>query len=228
MSQDMRQPANTSSDVPECGFGEATLSSGTIRRQRWALGLVSLSTILALSVWFSTNAIGPALETVKGFTTDDLAWLTISVQLGFDFGTLVSSVLNLADIFNARRLFAVSDVLAALCNLSVIPLEGYWSVLAMRFATGAFLASVYPPAMKVLSGWFTQRRGLALGVMIGALTLGSGSPHLLSSLFVSSWQATIIGSTALAIAGGLLLPLTVAGRTLRVEGPVSSTLGIFW
>ena len=202
-------------------MGEATPPSGTLRRQRWALGLVSLWSILAFSVWFSTNAIGPALETVKGFTTDDLAWLTISVQLGFVFGTLVSSVLNLADIFNARRLFAVSAILAALCNLSVIPLEGYWSVLAMRFATGAFLAGVYPPAMKILSGWFTHGRGLALGAMIGALTLGSGSPHLLRSLFVDSWQATIIGSTALAIAGGVLMPLTVA------DGPHESRAGKF-
>ena len=206
--------------MPAGASGDADLA-GTLWRQRRALGLVSLSTILALSVWFSTNAIAPALETVKGFTTDDLAWLTISVQLGFVFGTMASSILNLADIFNARRLFAVSAVLAALCNLSVIPLDGYWSGLAMRFATGAFLAGVYPPAMKILSGWFKQGRGLALGTMIGALTLGSGSPHLLRSLFVDSWQVTIIGSSALAIVGGLLLPLTVT------VGPHESKAGKF-
>jgi len=203
------------------GPEEVSHSRATTWRQRRALGLVSLATILALSVWFSTNAIGPALETVKGFTPDDLAWLTISVQLGFVFGTLISSVLNLADIFNARRLFGVSAVLAALCNLSVIPLDGYWSVLAMRFATGTFLAGVYPPAMKIISGWFRQGRGLALGALVGALTLGSGSPHLLRSLFVDSWQATIIVSTALGIAGGLLLPLTVA------DGPHESRAGKF-
>ena len=94
-------------------------------------------------------------------------------------------------------------------------------MLTVRFATGAFLAGVYPPAMKILAGWFSQGRGLALGVMIGALTLGSGSPHLLRSLFVDSWQATIISSTALAIAGGVLLPLTVA------DGPHESRAGKF-
>ncbi len=206
---------------PEATPRNETLPTGIIQSQRRALGLVSLSTILVLSVWFSTNAIGPALETVKGFNTNDLAWLTISVQLGFVFGTLFSSVLNLADVFNARHLFAVSAVVAALCNLAVIPFEGYWPVLTVRFATGAFLAGVYPPAMKILAGWFSQGRGLALGVMIGALTLGSGSPHLLRSLFVDSWQTTIIGSTALAIAGGVLLPLTVA------DGPHESRAGKF-
>ena len=210
-----------SDTAPRAALEDATFPSHTLWGQRRALGLVSLSTILTLSVWFSTNAIGPALETAKGFTTEDLAWLTVGVQLGFVFGTLVSSALNLADIFNARRLFAVSAVFAALCNLSVIPLDGYWSVLVMRFATGAFLAGVYPPAMKILSGWFQQGRGFALGAMIGALTLGSGSPHLLKSLFVDSWQSTIIGSTALAIAGGLLLPLAVA------DGPYESKAGRF-
>ena len=164
---------------PRAALEDSTFPRHTPWGQRRALGLVSLSTILTLSVWFSTNALWPSQEPAKGFTTESLAWLTVGVQLGFVFRTLVSSALNLADIFNARRLFAVSAVLAALCNLSVIPLDGYWSVLAMRFATGAFLAGVYPPAMKILSSWFQQGRDLALGAMIEALTLGSGSPHLL-------------------------------------------------
>ena len=175
-----------------------------------SLGFVSISTILVLSVWFSTNAIAPALETEKGISTSDLAWLTIGVQLGFVFGTLISAVLNLSDLINARRLFAVSAIIAGLLNLAVIPLDGFASVLAVRFATGAFLAGVYPPAMKILSGWFQRGRGIALGVMIGALTLGSGSPHLLRSIFVDNWQASIIGSSALAVVGGLFLPFFVS------------------
>ena len=47
------------------------------------LAVISVATILALSIWFSTNAIGPALEREKGFSTSDLSWLTIAVQLGF-------------------------------------------------------------------------------------------------------------------------------------------------
>ena len=150
-----------------------------------------------------------------------MAWLTISVQLGFVLGALVSAILNLADRFNGRGLFAVSAVLAALSNQAVIPLVGFWALLFTKFATGAFLAGVYPPAMKVLSGWFREGRGLALGALIGALTLGSGSPHLLRSFFVDNWHATIIGSTALAVAGGLALPLIVA------DGPHEPKAGKF-
>ena len=217
----MKPPDRSSDAVPSPPPGKAIASGDAFRGQWRALALVSFSTILALSVWFSTNAIAPALEAVKGLTTDHLAWLTVSVQIGFVFGTLVISVLNLADRFNARGLFAASAVLAALFNLAVIPLDGFWALLVVRFSAGAFLAGVYPPAMKVLTGWFRRGRGMALGTMIGALTLGSGSPHLLRSLFVDNWEATIVGSSALAVLGGLMLPMTVT------DGPDESPGGEF-
>lgn len=178
-----------------------------------ALGLVSLATVFALSVWFSTNAIAPALEAEKGFSSSDMAWLTIGVQMGFVAGTLLIAATNLADLVNARTLFGVSAVAAAVLNLAVIPVDGLASTLAIRFATGMFLGGVYPPGMKILSGWFRRGRGIALGAMIGALTIGSGSPHLLRSLFVDEWEATIIGSSILAVAGGVIV------RSLLSDGP---------
>ncbi|MCH8818668.1 MAG: MFS transporter, partial [Chloroflexi bacterium] len=181
--------------------------------RRKALVVVSLATLFGLSVWFSTNAVGPALEVEKGFSTSDLAWLTIAVQLGFVAGTLVIAVTNLADLVKARYVFGVSAGVAGVLNLGVIPLDGFGPVLAVRFATGIFLAGVYPPGMKIISGWFQSGRGIALGVMIGALTIGSGSPHLLRSAFVDNWEATIIGSSLLA---GLSAVLVV---TLTRDGP---------
>ena len=181
--------------------------------RRKALVVVSLATLFGLSVWFSTNAVGPALEVEKGFSTSDLAWLTIAIQLGFVAGTLVIAVTNLADLVKARYLFGVSAGVAGVLNLGVIPLDGFGPVLAVRFATGIFLAGVYPPGMKIISGWFQSGRGIALGVMIGALTIGSGSPHLLRSAFVDNWEATIVGSSLLA---GLSAVLVV---TLTRDGP---------
>ena len=169
------------------------------------LGIVSLATILALSIWFSINAIGPALEREKGLSTSDLAWLTIAVQIGFVVGTLVSAYLNLADRIRPRALFAVTAVVGAMLNAAVVPLESFGWVLFVRFATGMALAGVYPTAMKIVSGWFQRARGAALGTMIAALTLGSGSPHLLRSVFVDNWEATVFGSSLLAVGGGLLV-----------------------
>ena len=183
-----------------------------------ALILVSLATFFSLSVWFSTNAISGALEVEKSIDESSMAILTIAVQLGFVFGTLLIAVTNLSDLINARTLFAYAAVLAALANLLVIPFDSTPALIAARFATGAFLGGVYPPAMKVISGWYTKGRGFALGTMVGALTIGSGSPHLLRSVFSENWQAVIIGSSVLAISGGLILKFLVKDGPHEVKG----------
>ena len=183
-----------------------------------ALILVSLATFFSLSVWFSTNAISGALEVEKSIDESSMAILTIAVQLGFVFGTLLIAVTNLSDLINARTLFAYAGVLAALVNLLVIPFDSTPALIAARFATGAFLGGVYPPAMKVISGWYTKGRGFALGTMVGALTIGSGSPHLLRSVFSENWQAVIIGSSVLAISGGLILKFFVKDGPHEVRG----------
>ncbi len=183
------------------------------RARRRTLLIVSLASLFGLSVWFSTNAISTALEAEKGLTESDVAWLTIAVQLGFVFGTVAIALTNLADVLNSRTLFFISAVGAGALNLLVIPIDNLPLLILIRFGTGAFLGGVYPPAMKVLAGWFTKGRGFALGMMVGSLTLGSGSPHLLSSIFVDNWQAVILGSSFLAFGGG------AAMRVLVSDGP---------
>ncbi|MEE8045970.1 MAG: MFS transporter [Dehalococcoidia bacterium] len=188
------------------------------RTRSGALVLVSAATFFSLSVWFSTNAISGALEVEKSVDESAIAILTIAVQLGFVFGTLLIAFTNLSDLINARTLFAISAILAAATNLLVIPIESTPALIAARFATGAFLGGVYPPAMKVISGWYTKGRGFALGTMVGALTIGSGSPHLLRSIFSENWQAVIIGSSILAITGGLILKFFVTDGPHDVKG----------
>ena len=106
-------------------------------------------------------------------------------------------MLNLAERVNARLLFAVSAVLAA-ANLLPVGSEAFAVWLLARFATGFFLGGVYPPAMLVSSEWYRTRRGFAVGVVIGALTLGSGSPHLLRALLADHRQATMAAASMLA------------------------------
>ena len=179
---------------------------------------MSVATFFALSVWFSTNAIAGALEAEKSLGESSIALLTVAVQLGFVFGTLVIAITNLSDLINARTLFAVSATLAGVTNLLVIPLDSTPALIAARFTTGAFLGGVYPPAMKVISGWYSTGRGFALGTMVGALTLGSGSPHLLRSVFVDNWQAVIVGNSILAVTGGIILKYLVSDGPHDVRG----------
>lgn len=185
------------------------------------LAIVSLASLFGLSVWFSTNAISSALEAEKSLSEQDIAWLTIAVQLGFVFGTFAIALTNIADLLNARKLFFLSAIGAGALNLLVIPMDNLPLLILVRFGTGAFLGGVYPPAMKVLTGWFNRGRGFALGMMIGALTLGSGSPHLLRSVFLDNWEAVIIGSSFLAFAGG------TAMLALVRDGPFEVPAGRF-
>ena len=141
------------------------------------------------------------------------------MQLGFVAGTLVSALLNLSERVNARLLFAVSAVLAAAANLLPVGSEAFEVWLLARFATGFFLGGVYPPAMLIVSGWYSTGRGFALGVVIGALTLGSGSPHLLRALLTDHWQAAMAAASALALLGAALMWLLVRDGPHHTHAP---------
>ena len=112
------------------------------------LALLSLATVLSLTVWFSTNAIAPALETEKGFSTGDVAWLTIAVQIGFVIGTMLIAFTNVADVINTRKVFAVSALLAGFFNSALVFVPGgFATALVLRILSGIFLGGVYPPGM---------------------------------------------------------------------------------
>jgi MFS family permease len=133
----------------------------------------------------------------------------MAVQAGFVAGTLLSALANLADVFNSRTLMFAGALAGAMANAAVLLAPGAMSVIALRFLTGASLAFVYPPAMKIAAGWFRDGRGFALGILIGALTLGKAFPHLLSTLFGAEWRAPMLLASGLAIVGGALVFATV-------------------
>ena len=176
-------------------------------RRRWRnLALVSLATLSSLTVWFSTNAIASVLEVERGFSGSDVVWLTIAVQLGFVLGTLIIAYTNMADLLNTRKLFAISAVLAGVSNAALIFVPGGIApALALRVLCGMFLGGVYPPGIKIVSGWFRTGRGIAIGIMLAALTLGSGSPHLLKSVFLAEWELTLYISSILAAGAGAVV-----------------------
>ena len=188
---------------------------------RWrTLALMSLATLLSLSVWFSANAIAPALEAERGHSQDHLAWLTMAVQLGFVVGTLVIAFTNLADLVNTRTLFAVCSIMAGVVNVALVFVpQDFTYALVLRILAGAFLGGVYPPGMKIIAGWFKSGRGIAIGAMVGALTLGSGSPHLLSAIFTAQWETTLFVSSALAVVSGGVVYFLVADGPFDVPAP---------
>ncbi len=174
---------------------------------RWrALVLLSIAELLGMSLWFSASAVVPSLKAEWHLDDSMAGWFTIAVQLGFVAGTLLSALLNLPDIIRTRRLFAVSVFAGALSNAAFgLHAHGPESAIALRFLTGVFLAGVYPPGMKVMATWFRTQRGMALGVLVGALTLGKASPYLVNAFGSSDWRHNVLMVSLLASLGGIIV-----------------------
>ena len=170
------------------------------------LTILASAELLAMAPWFSASAVAPALARAWHLTATGTAWLTISVQLGFVLGALISATLTLADRWSARRLVTGSAVVAALATLGVAACSGRTIGIVCRVLTGAALAGVYPPGMKIVAGWFREGRGLAIGILVGALTLGSASPHLVRwAVPAEAWRVVLVVAAISAVVGGILV-----------------------
>jgi MFS family permease len=208
-----------------------------------ALAVLAVAVLLAMTTWFSATAVLPQLRDEWGLTPTAATLLTVAVQAGFVVGALVSAVLNLADLVAPRRLLLLTALGAAAANVLLVSSDGAASAVPLRFATGVFLAGVYPPSLKAMATWFRRGRGTALGVMVGALTLGSALPHLVNALGGVSWRFVIVVTSVLTLAGGLLAEFgttdgpfpfprapfepRMARRVLADRGVRLATLGYF-
>lgn len=169
------------------------------------LALVSLAELLGMSLWFTASAVSPHFQAAWHLSPAQTASLTTAVQLGFVAGTAVAAILNLADLVPARWYFAGSALLAAAANALLVASAGLTPALTLRFLTGFFLAGVYPPAMKMAATWFRTGRGLAIGTVVGALTVGKAAPYLLKALEGADWRAVVVtASVGALVAGGLV------------------------
>jgi MFS family permease len=219
-------------DSPEQGAG------------RWrALLLLAVALVMSMTTWFSASAVVPQLRGGWGLSDGAAAWLTIVVQLGFVCGALVSSLLNLSDVVSPRHVILGGSIGAAAVNGLLLVAGGTAAGVPLRFATGFFLAGVYPPALKLMATWFRKGRGIALGILVGALTVGSAMPHLVNGLGGLDWRLVIYATSALTLAGGLIAGFAVgegpfpfpratfdpgqAGRVFANRGVRLASLGYF-
>lgn len=196
-----------------------------------------------MSPWFATSAVLGELRDRWSIGTQEASWLVITVQLGFVAGAAISATTGLADRIRPRRLVLLGAFGAAAANALVVAGDSYGSALIYRSFTGAFLALVYPSAMKAMSGWFATGRGMALGTMVGALTVGSALPHLVNALGGFGWVPTLLTISALTVTGGLVVELlglpgphlaapqrfdpSRIGSLVRLRGFRLATLGYF-
>ena len=188
------------------------------RRQHQTLFAVAVAELLALTLWFSASAVAPQLDDLWSLSTSQSVGLTLAVQIGFVISALGLAGLGIPDRFNSRRIFVIGGLVGAAANALLIGLGGdaYLLALGLRALTGAALAGVYPSGLKVMAGWFRSGRGMALGVLVGALTIGSAGPHLIRGLGFD-WQGVVLAASGLTLVGVAIMAWGVS------DGPYEST-----
>jgi MFS family permease len=175
--------------------------------EKWrTLLLLALAELLAMGLWFSATAVAPALQVEWRISAGSAAWLTMAVQLGFVAGALLSALFNVPDLWAPKRVLA-SGAFAGAALTAAIPLldAGFAATVALRLGTGMTLALVYPVGMKIMATWTREDRGLGIGLLVGALTVGTASPHLLRVLGdIGAWRPVVYLAAALAAGGGAI------------------------
>ncbi len=163
----------------------------------------------------------PELQHSAGLPAASTGWLTAAVQLGFIAGTLVFALLAVADRFSPRLVFLVCSLAGAALALGTALLPpGVPLLIALRFATGVCLAGIYPVGMKIAAGWYAQGLGWALGVLVGALVLGTAMPFGLRALGAAwEWQTVMVVVALVAASGGVLMALAVPDGPHLVRRP---------
>jgi MFS family permease len=183
------------------------------------LALIAVVQVLAMATWFSASAVVPSLMDEWGFGRGGAGLLTVAVQVGFVAGAVSSALVNLPDIVPAHRLIGASALAAAATTaLTAAVADRLAEAVPLRFLTGVALAGVYPTGMKLVATWFSRGRGHALAVMVGALTLGSSLPHLLSGLTLP-WELVLHVSGAAAAVAAVIALLAIRLGPLGAPAP---------
>jgi MFS family permease len=174
--------------------------------------LIALCQVAAMAVWFSASAVVPALLDEYPLSSFAQALLTSGVQAGYVTGSLLAASLGLADRLDPRRFFMISALIAAGANASILLVTPTsLAIPCLRFVTGVCMAGIYPVGMKLAATWAKGDMGLMVGLLVGALTLGSAAPHLFNALGGIDWRFTIAAASVSALLAALLINFAGVG-----------------
>jgi len=194
----------------------------------YVLVIIIISQFAGTSLWFASNAVLPELQNVFHLDKHAVSSITSAVQLGFICGTLVFAILSIADRFSPSKVFFISSIIAAIANLGVIYTNAVGIMITLRFATGFFLAGIYPVGMKIAADWFDKELGRALGYLVGALVLGTAFPHLLKGGYFSlPWKEVLVVTSAFAALGGILILAFVSDGPYRRKAQAMKPSAMF-
>ena len=186
-----------------------------------ALAVIAFCQVAVMALWFSASAVVPALRAEADIPAGVASLFTSSVQAGFVVGTIVSALLGLADRLDPRRFFMWAAFAGAGANALILLIEPTSATaIALRFVTGVCMAGIYPVGMKLAATWAKGDMGLMIGVLVGALTLGSAGPHMFNALGGVDWRFTMAAASISAVIAGMTIRITSIGPNVGPAPPV--------
>ena len=192
-----------------------------------SLTLLAFCEVAALALWFSASAVLPSLQAEYDIGPTLASLYTSAVQTGFVVGTLLSAALGLADRLDMRRFFMSATVLATIANASILLVEPTSPfVIVCRFVTGAAMAGIYPVGMKLATTWAKGDMGLLVGLLVGALTLGTAAPHLFNAMGGVDWRFTIAATSAVALSAALVVNYVRVGPNIGRSPPFDPRMAL--
>jgi MFS family permease len=177
-----------------------------------SVAIIALCQVAAMALWFSASAVTPSLVAEFHLSNFYQAALTSGVQAGFVIGCIASALLGLPDRVDPRRLFAVSAATGAVANALLLVIDpASLAMPVLRLVTGICMAGVYPVGMKLAATWAKGDMGLMVGILVGALTLGSAAPHLFNAFGGLDWRPTVGAASASALVAAAAIVLAGLG-----------------
>lgn len=180
------------------------LSDQVDGRSAWiqvAAALVSMLTVFGVGYSFGAFFESITAEFDAGSGATALVF-SITISLSFALAPFTGA---LADRLGPRPVLLMGA--AALSTGLLVTSQA--TSIAMAYVSygvgvGVAIACGYVPMVATVSGWFVQRRALAVGVSVAGIGLGTliGSPLSAALIEATSWQTTFV---IYAIGGGALL-----------------------
>ncbi len=199
-----------------------------VRGKAASLIVLAYAQVAAMALWFSASAVLPSLQAEVALSGFQQSAFTSAVQAGFVIGSLTSAVLGLADRLDPRNFFTAAAIVAAVANAGLLFLDpASPMMIVLRFITGACMAGIYPVGMKMTAGWAKGDMGLLVGLLVGALTLGSATPHLINGLTTLDWRLTIAITSLLALTAAAAIQCAALGPILTAGARFDPTAALW-
>ncbi len=183
-------------------------------RFRWLIWL-SLAEIGTMLVFNNYSALLPILQKEWSLSNSEAGWIFSSYQIGYILAVVLLT--SLTDYVDTKYIYILTSFWAGLAGiLFSICAEGFYSAMVFRTLMGIGFAGTYMPGLRMVSERFEpSERGRAVGIYVGAFTLGASISLFLTGMLnaLFSWRFAFFITSLGPIAGGI-----VALFTLREEG----------